>query len=401
MNPAKILSDARAIHGWIVELRRRIHRRPELMYQEVETSRLVCETLDGLGIPYRAPIAKTGVVGLIGRGDGPCVALRADMDALPIHEETDVPFRSEVDGRMHACGHDCHTAMLLGAARLLKAREAELQGAVKLLFQPAEEGGAGSEKMCQEGVLENPQVQRIFGVHIWPWTSTGTIVSRTGTFLASACSLHVKLHGLGGHAAMPHLAVDPIVTAAKAIVELQTLVSRELDPLSSGVVSITAVQGGEASNVIPPDVTLKGTIRALTLEDLRNLQTRVREIVEHVALANRCRAEVSFPGNDYPPTMNDADCWRLARDLGADMLGPECVLDSPPIMAGEDFAYYLQHVSGCFVGLGIRNEAIDAIYSAHHPSFKVDEDALPIGTAMLAALALRSLDELQDKGATP
>ncbi|MBI2951026.1 amidohydrolase [bacterium] len=397
MNTSDILAEARAIQGWIIELRRRLHRRPELMYEEVETGRLIRETLDQLGVSYRSPIAKTGVLGFIGRGEGPCVALRADMDALPIQEAADVPFRSEVEGKMHACGHDCHTAMLLGAARMLKAREDKLPGVVKLLFQPAEEGGAGGEKMCQEGALDNPSVQRVFGIHVWPWTPTGSITSRAGTLLASASSLRVRLHGVGGHAATPHLAVDPIVTAAKVIVEAQTLVSRELDPLNSGVVSITAVRGGEAFNVIPPEVEVRGTIRALTLEDLRHLQARVREIAEHIAQANRCRAEVEYSGNDYPPTVNDPHCWHLAQDIGAEMLGTARVFESPPLMAGEDFAYYVQRAPGCFLGLGVRNEGIGATYNVHHPCFKADEDALPIGAALHVAFALRSLEELSDR----
>lgn len=389
-----MLAEARGIQDWIVELRRCIHRRPELMYEEIETSRLVRETLDQLEIPYQSPIAKTGVLATIGRGEGPCIALRADMDALPIQEETDVPFRSEVDGKMHACGHDCHTAMLLGAARMLKNHEDELPGIVKLLFQPAEEGGAGAEKMCQEGALDNPAVQRIFGLHVWPSASIGSITARAGTLLAAASSLRVKLYGQGGHGAMPHLAIDPVITAAKVIVEIQTLVSRELDPLASGVVSITTIQGGEAFNVIPPEVEFGGTIRSLTFDGLYHLQKRVREVAEQIAQANRCRAEVEFPDNDYPPTVNDEYCWRLVQDISIDMLGPQSVSESPPLMGGEDFSYYVQHVPGCFVFLGIGNEDIGATYNVHHPCFKADEDALPIGSALHVAFALQSLVEL-------
>ena len=195
---------------------------------------------------------------------------------------------------------------------------------------------------------------------------------------------------------MPHLAIDPVATAAKIVVELQTLVARELDPLSSGVVSVTAIRGGEIFNVIPPEVELLGTIRSLTLADLRNLQNRVKEMAEHIARANRCQAHLEFPGNDYPPTVNDAHCWDLAQDIGADLLGStECVLEAPPIMGGEDFAFYTERVPGCFVGLGIHNEQIGAVHNVHHPCFKVDEDALPIGVAMHVAFALRSLEELR------
>jgi IAA-amino acid hydrolase len=396
MSAKSVLEQARSIQDWIVDIRRRLHRHPELMYEEVETSRLVRETLDSLGIEYRWPVAETGVVAHIGKSPGPCVALRADMDALPIHEEADVDFKSEVDGKMHACGHDTHTAMLLGAARLLKEREAELPGMVKLLFQPAEEGGAGGDRMCNEGALENPPVQRAFGIHIWPFVPSGTMAGRVGTFLAAAGMVRIKVVGRGGHGAMPHLNIDPVVTASKIVLELQTIVSRETDPLSSTVVSITTVHGGEAFNVIPPDVELTGTIRALTMADLHWLQDRIREIVAHVAEANRCTAEVDFPGHDYPPTVNDEHCWGLAREIGNEMLGHGAVIEAPPTMGGEDFAYYVQHVPGVFVGLGARNEGVGAIYSVHHPRFKADEAVLPTGTALHVEFALRSLEELGD-----
>src|SRR5438874_4495470 len=208
MKDRSLVDAAAAAREWIVAIRRELHQFPELGYQEVRTSELIRRKLDELGIPYRHPVAETGVVATLGSGDGPCVALRADMDALPITEEADVGFRSRNEGRMHACGHDCHTAMLLGAARVLKQREGEIRGTVKLLFQPAEEGGAGGLRMCEEGVLADPPVQRIFGLHIWPFLPTGSIGSRPGTFLAAAGQLAIEIIGKGGHAAMPHLAVD-------------------------------------------------------------------------------------------------------------------------------------------------------------------------------------------------
>ncbi|MCH7726449.1 MAG: amidohydrolase [Planctomycetes bacterium] len=394
MQNEAVLGEARAIQDWIISLRRRIHEHPELQYEEVQTSRLVQETLAELQIPFQANVAKTGVVATIGNGNGPCVALRADMDALPIHEETDVPFRSRIDGKMHACGHDCHTSMLLGAARLLKQQESNLRGTVKLLFQPAEEGGAGGKRMREEGVLENPHVQRIFGLHVWPLVETGSIASRAGTFLAAAGAVEITVTGKGGHAAMPHLAIDPVSTAAKIVTELQTIISRELDPLDSGVISITSIHGGEVFNVIPPDVRMLGTVRALTMSQLRHFQQRIRDVATHIAQAHQCEAAVEFPGHDYPPTVNDQHCWNVAQEIGSELLGKDNVTESPPIMGGEDFAYYTEAIEGCFVGLGIRNESIDAEYNVHHPKFKVDEDALPIGSALHVAFALRSLEEL-------
>jgi IAA-amino acid hydrolase len=364
------------------------------MYEEVETSALVQKTLGELGIEYEAGIAETGVLATVGNADGPCVALRADMDALPIHEEADVDFRSEVPGKMHACGHDCHTAMLLGAARILKAHESEIKGTVKLVFQPAEEGGAGGRRMRDHGILRAPDVQRIFGLHVWPLADTGSIASRVGTFLASASNVDIVVEGRGGHAAIPHLAIDPVVASARIVSELQTIVSRETDPLSSLVISITQVHGGDAYNVIPSEMRLNGTIRTLTSEHMAEAQARVKEVAEAIAAAHRCKATVSHPGEDYPPTVNDEHCWNLAGSLWKDEFGAATVEQSAPIMGGEDFAFFTEEVPGCFVGLGIRNPDLGCTYSVHHPKFKVDEAALPLGSAMHVAFAFRSLAEL-------
>ncbi len=394
MHPEEAKKAAKKISNWIIEIRRELHRHPELMYEEVKTSALVRRELDKLEIPYQSPIAKTGVLASIGNGNGPCVALRADMDALPIHEETDVPFKSEIDGKMHACGHDCHTAMLLGAAKILKTKEDEINGTIKFLFQPAEEGGAGGKLMREEGALENPKVERIFGLHVWPQMPTGQIGSREGTFLAATTFLDLTIKGVGGHAAVPHLTRDPVLTSAQIITNLQSIISRELDPLDSGVVSISAIHGGQAANVIPPEVKILGTLRSLTMDGLKSLQRRVKEIAENIAKAHECEAIVKYPGNDYPPTVNDGEMWDFAKDVGNSMLGKENVNDLEAVMGGEDFAYYTEKVKGCFVVLGMQNEDIEAIYSVHHPMFKADEDALHIGTALHTMFALKSLEEL-------
>jgi IAA-amino acid hydrolase len=400
METSKILSESNKIKSWIIEKRRKIHMNPELMYEEFETSKLVQKTLKELNIPFQKDIAVTGVVGFLGNGKGPCIALRADMDALPIHEETDIDFKSEVDGKMHACGHDCHTAMLLGAARILKENEEYIDGTVKLIFQPAEEGGAGGKMMRDEGVLLNPDVQQIFGLHVAGQLPTGMMASREGTLLASAGSLKIIVKGNGGHAAAPHKTIDPIITGSKIVVELQSIISRELNPLESGVISVTMMNGGDAWNVIPSTMELQGTIRSLTTEGLLNLQKRVKELSESIAIANRCEAEVTFPGHDYPPTINDADCWELGKSVGKEILGFDKVIDMPPIMGGEDFAYYTEKVPGCFAFLGVSNPDIEAIYDVHHPMFKVDEDALPLGSAIHVSSALKSLKVLTKKKST-
>ena len=390
-----MLASATKLSDWIVGIRRELHQYPELMYEEVKTGAVIRRTLDELGVKYKYPMATTGIVAAIGDGKGPCVALRADMDALPIHEEVDVPFRSKVDGKMHACGHDCHTAMLLGAARLLKERESEVHGTIKLIFQPAEEGGAGGERMCDEGALNNPDVQRIFGIHVWPYLPMGAVGSRTGVFLAAAGVLEITVTGRGGHAAMPHTTLDPVMTAAKIVTELQTIVSREVDPLEPAVISVTTIHGGDAHNVIPQSVKMGGTVRSLTLDGLRFLQKRVREVAQQVALANRCEATVEFPGNDYPPVLNDATAWGSARAMAEEMLGKNAVVELPPVMGGEDFAFYTQRVPGCFVVLGVKQDGDGPVYGVHHPLFTANERALPVGAALHAAYAFRSLEELR------
>ena len=394
MDYHKIKDESMSISDWIISIRRELHEHPELMYEEFKTSELIRRELDKLEISYKHPIAETGVLASIGNGNGPCVALRADMDALPIHEETDVSFKSKIDGKMHACGHDCHVSMLLGAAKLLKGKEDQINGTVKLLFQPAEEGGAGGKLMREEGALKNPDVERIFGLHVWPQMPSGQIGSREGTFLAATSSLNLTVKGVGGHAAVPQLTKDPVLTSARIITNLQSIVSRELDPLDSGVVSITVINGGNASNVIPSDVIVKGTLRSLTMDGLRVLQKRVKEIAEGIAQTHGCEAIVEYVGNDYPPTVNDSDMWKFAKGIGIELLGDDNVSDLDAVMGGEDFAYYTEKVKGCFVVLGMNNPDIDATYSVHHPMFKADEDALHIGTALHTIFALKSLEEL-------
>jgi len=386
-----LLKHTKSIEQWIIDQRRRLHQCPELLYDLHETSSIVCEVLDSLDVDYRAGIAETGILATIGEGDSGCIMLRADMDALPIEEEAEVDFRSKNEGRMHACGHDCHAAMLLGAARLLKEREHELPGKVKLCFQPAEEGGAGGKRMCDEGVMVDPKVTKVFGLHVWPMIPTGCLTGRPGTFLAATNGFEIKVTGKGGHAAMPHLCIDPVVTAAKIVSSLQSLISREQDAIEPAVLSFTAVNGGSSFNVIPSEVTIMGTIRSLSSKNKDHLKKRLSEAASSIAESDRCKAEFGTIGEDYPETFNDTGLWDSVYSIGKKLVGEDNFEICDPILGGEDFAYFGAHAPACFVALGCRNEAKGCSQGFHHPQFKVDEGALHIGTALHLAFVSEHL----------
>jgi IAA-amino acid hydrolase len=367
--------------------------------QEEKTSAKIRSILDGLGISYQYPVAKTGIVATIGSGS-PVVALRSDIDALPILEETGVEFLSQNTGVMHACGHDAHMSMLLGAARILKEREGSLQGTVRLLFQPAEEGGAGGDIMVKEGALDG--VQAAFGMHVWPTLPSGVVGTRQGTIMAGSVQFKATFAGAGGHAAMPHLTRDPVVAASTSVVALQSLVGRNLSPFSSGVVSVTRIWTEEegsisAYNVIPHFAHIGGTIRATTEEDMEYLRSRVLEVVQHQAKALGCVGSVDWMEEThpyYPPVVNDKETSEFAASVASSVFGGNMVDDDvEATMAGEDFAFIARKVPSAFVFLGIRNETAGSVYGLHTAQFTMDETVLKKGAALHAVLATEYLSK--------
>ncbi|KAK9836327.1 hypothetical protein WJX81_005563 [Elliptochloris bilobata] len=379
----------------MTKTRRHLHTIPELLYDLPETSSYVREVLDELRIPYKYPVAQHGIVATVGKEE-PVFALRSDMDALPILEEVAADtqaFESTKQGHMHACGHDTHMTMLLGAARLLKAREAagQLRGSVRLLFQPAEEGGAGGRAMVSEGALQG--VAGAHAIHVWPGLPSGTIASRAGTIMAAADRFWVRVSGRGGHGAMPHLAVDPVVAAAAAVGALQPLVARETSPTTSAVVTVAEFNTGPgAPNVIPDAVELSGTVRALTAEHFERLKSRVAQVITLTAKAHGCMVALRWGNTAYGPTVN-ARAMVAHVQAAVQSLGSEATWTAleEPTMAAEDFSFIADVVPAAMSFLGIRNETVGSVHGLHTPRFRMDEAQLPVGAALHAAVALEFL----------
>ena len=372
----------------IVALRRDIHREPELGFGTKKTAEKVLSALEGLPLDVQTGVAENGIVATLrGEGDGPTVGLRADMDALPIHEETGLPFASKLEGKMHACGHDGHTSMLVGAAHALSGMRERFNGTVKFFFQPAEEGGGGGKVMVEAGVADD--VAAVFALHLWPGFPLGTAATKAGPIMAAADAFEMTIRGSGGHGAFPHLTADAITMAAQIVTVLQTVVSREVNPVEPAVVTVGEIGAGSAFNIIPEKARLGGTVRTLN-EDLRRMMPeRIERIARGVAQGMRGDAEFDYEFS-YPVTMNEEGAARTALGVIRGLFGEEHTLElANPSMGAEDFAFFLEKIPGAFIWLGVGEE----VSFLHTPTFAFDEEILPQGSALLTALALESLSE--------
>ncbi len=384
-----MLERAQAIAAQLIAWRRHIHQHPECSFQETETAQYVADALHGMGIQAQTGVGRTGGVGRLGRGE-PIIALRADMDALPIQEETGLPFASQTPGVMHACGHDAHVACLLGAVKLL-VETPPARGEVRFLFQPSEEtvdaeDMGGAKRMVLDGVTQG--VEAIVGLHTWPELLAGQVALSPGPQMAAAGKFWVHVDGKGGHGAAPQQTIDPIVLAAHAILALQTVVSRRLDPVDAGVVTVGTIHGGTQDNIIPERVSLTGTIRSLRDEVHGQIQREIRRALGVVrALGGDYDVRFS-PG--YPVTTNDPGLTALGARVAGELLGADAVLPAAPVMKGEDFGILAEHAPGCYVRLGVGFPG-EPPRTPHDPHFDLDERALPIGAALLAQTALRYL----------
>jgi len=379
-----ILSEIVAIKDEIIANRRDFHKHPELGFRENRTAKVIVDKLKSYGIDVKTGIGKTGVVGdLYGKSGSKTIALRADMDALPIQETIDASYKSENGGIMHACGHDGHMAMLLGAAKILSQSKDRLSGNIRFIFQPAEEGEGGARYMIADGCLEN--VDEIYGIHLWNYQPYGEIGVKSGPIMAAADIFDITIKGIGGHGAMPQGTVDAIVVASNFIMSLQTIVSRNTDPLESTVITVGKINGGHGFNVIADEVKLRGTVRAMTEENRQMVKTRMQEIIDGIAKASGAKIVMDYQ-EGYPPTINDTDASHKVVQA-ANKIVSKGTIEPYLTMGAEDFSYYLQKIPGCFFFIGSAPSNKKPMSVPHHCShFDIDERALLVGTSMFVQL---------------
>ncbi len=382
----------------IAAIRRDIHAHPELCFEEVRTADVVAARLTDWGIPIHRGLGTTGVVGIVhGRDGGACgraIGLRADMDALPMTELNTFGHASRHHGKMHACGHDGHTAMLLAAAQHL-AKHRNFDGTVYLIFQPAEEGGGGAREMIKDGLFKQFPMDAVYGMHNWPGLPVGGFALSSGPVMASSNEFHITIHGKGAHAALPHNGIDPVPVACQMVQAFQTIITRNKKPVDAGVISVTMIHTGEATNVVPDSCEIQGTVRTFTYEVLDLIERRMQEIAQHTAAAFGATVDFKFKRN-YPPTVNHAAETAFARRVLQDIVGPEGVLNQEPTMGAEDFAYMLQEKPGCYLFIGNGDGAHRGSYEGgghdagpctlHNPHYDFNDDLIPLGATFWVRL---------------
>ncbi len=395
INGDEVLAIAKSIEPDIINWRRKVHRYPELGMDTPRTSAFIKETLESMGIEVRSA-AGYGVVGTLKGLGNRTIALRADIDALPVTEETGLPYASEVPSLMHACGHDAHVAIVLGAAKILSRLRGHLNGNVRFIFQPGEEGPGGAQPMIDDGVLESPKVDAIIGGHVgmlWP-VESGQFGFKSGPLMAATDSFTIAVRGKGGHGATPNQCIDPVVIAAQIVLGLQAIVSREVNPISPAVVTIGKIEAGTRNNIIPQECTMQGTVRYFDRNLEQFIPQRMKEIVEGIAGAMRGEAILAYKYG-YRPLINDHGITELVKNAALSVAGPDNVVDvAEPTMGAEDMSYYLEKVPGTFVAIGTGNKEKGTAYPNHHPKFTVDEDVLHVASSVFAKACL---DFLADK----
>ena len=391
---ARMKALAHAQHAELVNIRRHLHENPELGFEEVATAQYIADYLAGLGLEVTRQVAKTGVVALIrGVQPGKTVAIRADMDALPIQELNEVPYKSKHPGKMHACGHDAHVAAAIGAARILWELRDQINGNVKFIFQPAEEAPGGAEPMIAAGVLENPAVDAIIGGHVWGSLESGIIEVMSGPTMASSDIIRLKIIGKGGHAAQPHTTIDPIVIASEIVGALQKLVSRQTDPFESVVISICSFHAGDVFNVIPHSAYLEGAVRTLNNELRQELPHKIEKIIRGITEPYGATYELDYYLG-YPVTVNDPGVTETVRKAAVSVLGADKVrVAARASMGGEDYAYFLNKVPGTYIRIGTRNPEKGICQEMHHPRFDIDEAVLELTPVVYAQAAFDLLAE--------
>lgn len=377
--------EAEALRDKVVAFRRDFHQHPEIAFEEVRTSGIVADELRRLGLEVQTGVGKTGVVAILeGHVDGPTVLVRADMDALPIQEENQTAYASQYPGKMHACGHDGHTAIALGVANLLSKYRDRINGRIKFVFQPAEEIGAGANAMIKDGVLENPRPDVSLGLHLWNTMPLGMLGVADGPVMAGSSTFSVTIKGKGGHAAIPHDCIDPVPVAAQIILALQTIVSRNVNPQDNAVVSVTKMTASDAHNIIPEEVKLGGTFRFFRTEIRDLIERRVREIASNIATAMSCTVDFGFHHATIP-VVNHPDVSAKARQSFTKIVPEQMLLHQEPTTGAEDMAFFMHDIPGMFFFVGSANAEKGLNYGHHHPRFDFDEDVLPLSVALLAA----------------